>query len=149
MDITDRFQKPVFATYLAWTIVLLIHAVVVTARSDWLATLLPDTSQFVMTMFLAMFGVLMISGAILAWFTQAHRWWARWLFMALCLAYAADCLLGTFAVGPLHENMTRPYSIFRGPISFAIWGYLVWLAWSTRPNHAVKRDAPQAARPLP
>ena len=100
-------------------------------------------------MFWTVFGSLIVFGAILAWFTQASRSWARWIFMFVCLAYAVDCLLGTLTIGPLYENMPRPYGVFRGPISFVMWGYLGWLAWSKRPNLAVKRDAPQAARPLP
>jgi hypothetical protein len=149
MSIVDRLRPPVFASYVVWAIVLLIHAMVVSAQSEWPATLPSDTSHFVMTMFWVVFGSLMILGAALAWFTQARRSWARWLFMFLCLVYAVDCLLGTLATGPIYGNMPRPYGVFRGPISFVVWGYLVWLAWSTRPTPAVTRGAPQAARPLP
>ena len=147
MNIAGRLQPPVFATYVVWALVLVIHATVVWGQSEWLATLPSDTSYFVMTMFWAIFGFFMVFGAILAWYTQANRSWARWVFMFLCFAYAVDCLLGTLTIGPIHENMSRPYGMFRGPISSVIWGYLIWLAWSKRPNSALLTDAyPSALR---
>lgn len=150
MSILHRLQTSVFGAYVVWALVLLTNAMMVSAQSKWLASLPPDTSTFVSTMFWSVFGSLMVFGALLAWFTQENHSWARWLFMLLCAAYAVDCLLGTLAIGPAYENIPRPYGVFRGPISFAVWTYLVWLArWLTRPNLAVKRDAPQAARPLP
>ena len=149
VNISDRLQPPIFATYVVWALVLVVHAMVVWGQSEWLANLPSDTSSFVMSMFWGVFGSLVAFGAALAWHTQANRLWARWIFMFLCFAYAVDCLLGTLTVGPLHENLSRPYGIFRGPISFVVWGYFVWLAWAKRPNLAVKRDVPQAARPLP
>jgi len=118
---------------MVWALVLVVHALVVWGQSDWLATLFSDTSRFVTTMFWGVFGALMALGAILAWHSQTNRSWARWMFMFFCFAYAIDCLLGTLTIGPLHEGMSRPYGVFRGPISFSIWGYLVWLAWSKRP----------------
>jgi hypothetical protein len=149
MNIVDRLRPPVFASYVAWAIVLLIHALLVSAQSEWLATLPSDTSHSLMIMFWVVLGSLMVLGAVLAWFTQARRSWARWLFMFLCFVYAVDCLLGTLAIGPIYDSMSRPYGMFRGPISFVMWAYLLWLAWSTRPTTAVTRAAPQAARPLP
>jgi hypothetical protein len=149
VDLISRLKRPVFTIYMAWTAVVLVRAVVVFTGSEWLATLPKDTFDFVITMFAAAVATLAVLGAVLAWLADVGHSWARWFFMAFCLFYAVDCLLGTLAVGPLYENMRRPYSFFRGPISFAVWVGLLWLTWSMRPNQSVKRDAPQAARPLP
>ena len=148
MGLIQRLRRPIFTFYLAWVAVLLVRAVVVFSGNEWLSAL-QDTFDFVVSMFATTFTAIFILGAVFAWFADAGHSWARWLFAGLCLIYVADCLLGALAVGPLYENMLRPYSLFRGPVSFLAWVCLLWLAWSTRPNHSVKRDAPQAARPLP
>jgi len=149
MGLVQRLRRPIFSFYLAWVGVLLVWAIVVFSGSEWLGTLPQETFNFVVSMFATTFTALLILGTVLAWFADAGRSWAHWLFSGFCLIYAADCLLGTLAIGPLYESMPRPYSLFRGPVSFVAWAGLLWLAWSKRPNHSVKRDAPQAARPLP
>jgi hypothetical protein len=138
-----------FTIYMAWMAVLFARAVAVFTGSEWLATLPKDTFDFVLALFSITVITLVVLGAVFAWFADLGHSWASWCFLGLCLFYAVDCLLGTLAVGPLYENMPRPYSLFRGPISFVVWVGLLWLAWLKRPNHSVKRDAPQAARPLP
>lgn len=149
MRLVQRLEKPVFTMYLVWVVALTAHAVAVFVNSDWLASLPTSMSNFVIQLFVAAFGAHYILGAALAWLTDAGRLWARRLFIVFCFVLAIDCFLGTFAIGPLYENIPRAYGLFRGPISFVVWCCLLWLAWSTKPNTAVKRDAPQAARPLP
>lgn len=149
MGLIQRLRRPIFTFYLAWVGALLVRAIVVLSGSEWLSTLPQNTFGFVVSMFTTTFTAIFILGAVLAWFADAGHSWARWLFSGFCLINAADCLLGTLAVGPLYESMSRPYSLFRGPVSFVAWACLLWLAWSKRPNHSVKRDVPQAARPLP
>jgi hypothetical protein len=149
VGLIQRLRRPIFTFYLAWVAILLVRAAVAFSGSEWLSALPQDTFDFMVSMFATTFTAIFILGAVFAWFADAGHSWARWFFMGFCLFYAVDCLLGTLAVGPLYENMRRPYGFFRGPISFVVWGGLLWLACSKRPNHSVKRDAPQTARPLP
>jgi hypothetical protein len=76
--------------------------------------------------------------------------WARHLFLALSLsALAAVSLSGFLVAAPVDAFLLNANLLLDGVI-LAL-AYLTPLAASfkARPNPAVKRDAPQAARPLP
>mgnify|MGYP000291895586 CR=1 FL=1 len=143
--------KSVFSAYIIWAVVIL-------ARTLWLyyfrehqTGLSEEMVSWVQFHSLAIALVLLSVGAVLSWRTQKGSRWARLLFIAFCLTYAVDALLGSFSVGPVYESLP-PYSFFRGPVSFTIWCYLMALAWFTHSNNSFKvapsgRDVPYRHAP--
>ncbi len=133
--------KSIFVAYMLWATILLSRSVWSLVNSEWLASLENETSGSFLTTYLTLTSAFFLGGAVLAWLAQSGRSWARWAFMAFCLSYAIDSLLGTLAVGPFYREVSQTYDYFRGPVSFVIWCYLLGLVWFTRPNNAPNQDA--------